>query len=240
MTFLQLCQAFVREAGIDRSGQSMPVTVAGQVGDLGSAVDWIRQAYIEIQRSKPNWAFLRGYFQLETVNGQQKYLASECTDGGQPITRHSAWWLQDIDNPPKSYLKSAGKGAEYWLTYQPRSYFVQLYNIGNNSIQTSLPATISIDFDRKLMLGLTPNDVYVVSGEYQKSAQVLADDDDVPEMPEDFHYLIVYEALRKYGGFDVAPEVLMRAETEGAALRSSLVNDQLPIPGDWFSGRPLA
>ncbi len=243
MTFLELCQAYVREAGIDRSGTPRPVSVQNQVGELASAVDWVRQAYIEIQRSKSNWAFLRGYFTLDTVDGQQKYAASDCKDvsTGQDVDRFAAWWLDDIENPPKCYLKSTGRGGEYWMTYIERRYFNQLYAIGNNAIAKSMPAHIAIDFDRKLMLGLTPNDVYVVSGEYQKSAQVLTEDDDIPEMPEDFHYLIVYEALRKYGGSDMAPEVLMRVETEGAALRSSLVSDQLPNPGDYaFSGRPLA
>ena len=241
MTFLELCQAFVWEANIDRSGTARPVSVENQVGDLESAVRWIRQAYIELQRSKTNWAFLRGEFALETVDGQRKYAYGDCTDGGNPITRHAAWWLSDINNPPKCYLKSTGRGGEYFLTYQPRVYFNQLFNIGNNALAKSMPSNIAIDVDRGLLLGMTPNGVYVVTGEYQKSAQVLTANNDVPEMPADFHYLIVYEALRKYAADDLAPEVLTRAETEGAALRNALNRDQLPNPGDMdFAGRPLA
>jgi hypothetical protein len=242
MTFLELCQAYVREADIDRTALR-PVSVVGQIGDLGMAVHWIRQAYIEIQNSKKNWAWMRGYFELATVAGQRRYAPSDCIDlkTSQPISRFKEWWLDDVENPPRCYPQASGKGGEYWLTYAPRNFFVQLYDIGNNATSQSMPAHISVDFDRSLLVGLTPNAPYVISGEFQRSAQVLTNDGDIPEMPQDYHYLIVYEALRKYGGSDIAPEVMARAETEGQALRSALINDQIPVPGDvMFAGRPLA
>lgn len=65
-------------------------------------------------------------------------------------------------------------------------------------------------------------------------------DADIPEMPADFHMAIVYRALVKYGFDSVSPEILSRAEFDGARLWESLVNNQSYIRYSWTTNGPLA
>ena len=87
---------------------------------------------------------------------------------------------------------------------------------------------MTIDPQRNLILGPKPDAAYTITGEYQMSAQVLAADGDTPEMPSDYHQLIVYSAMKKYGGFHSAPEVSARGITEGNALMRQLESNQRP------------
>jgi hypothetical protein len=96
---------------------------------------------------------------------------------------------------------------------------------------------IPIDPTNQLVLGPVPNEEYTITGEYQKSPQILAQNDDEPEMPEEFHMLIVYEALLTYGFSQAAGDVLNLASSRGGALRSALLGNQLPA---FRKGRSLA
>jgi len=234
MTFLELVRAYVREAGVERVRTDIPVSVADQQGELANAVHWVRQAWIELQASREDWQFMRGKFTLETVQGQRVYEFSDCedVDTGNAIDRFSDWYFVDRHDPPRCFLQSTGKGGEFWLTAIPYDRFNQIHAL--NVEPEGMPIHISEDPQRRLLLGQTPNDVYVVTGQYRRGPQILQADGDTPDMPEQFHYLIVYDALRKYGGSDAAGEVLLRCDTEGGSLRRSLYANQLP---GWRGGR---
>ena len=73
----------------------------------------------------------------------------------------------------------------------------------------------------------TSEATFTVSGEYFKGPQILAADTDVPEMPSDFHDLIVYYAIEKYGYLEAATEVLARAEKYSRTYMRQLENHQL-------------
>jgi hypothetical protein len=99
---------------------------------------------------------------------------------------------------------------------------------GSRRLVTARPLDITIGPDKSLYLGFTPNDVYVVSAEYYRKAQRLVEDTNIPLMPEDYHMLIVYEAMIKYGYFNVAQEQVAAAERERKRLKHRLECDQLP------------
>jgi hypothetical protein len=69
------------------------------------------------------------------------------------------------------------------------------------------------------------------------SGQVLALATDTPEMPSDYHMLIVYRAMIDYGYLEVAPEVLNRAEKKAMQLTRQLENNRMPR---WRKRGPLA
>jgi hypothetical protein len=60
------------------------------------------------------------------------------------------------------------------------------------------------------------------------SAKVFAADGDTAEFPEDFDQLIVFQAMKKYGLFHAATEVLERGQRDGMKLMRQLESDQLP------------
>lgn len=235
-TYLELCQKAALECGVDNTG-AVPTAVTSQRGNLLRVVEWVKDSWIELQNLEDTWRFMRSRFTVDTVDGTASYAYTDCTDSrlSADISRFSAWRLNDPRNPPKCYLTSGGVGAQYFLQFLEWDTFNALYRIG--TVTEAGPVHITIDPQNNLVLGPTPNDVYTVTGDYQMSAQILAADDDEPDMPTQFHNLLVFMTMRKYGGFYAAQEVLMRATNEGGTLMDSLRRNQLP---QWRAGRPLA
>jgi len=221
---LQLVQRFRQETGYSNTG---PSTVTGQLGDHARAVNWIDDAYRELQ-NRDTWRWLQERFTLNTVNGTDTYNAAEAIseDTGLAIARFKQWFVTDNYNRPRAYLQSSGSGSSYWLTYIAWDQFQAIYKIRNNT--DSSPTHITIDPQQNIVLGPTPNDIYVISSEYQKSAQSLDADSDIPEMPVDYHMIIVYAAMIDGGYFDAAEEVIARANIKYRKLLRQLEGNQMP------------
>ena len=58
----------------------------------------------------------------------------------------------------------------------------------------------------------------------------MAADADTPDMPSEFHLLLVWRALQEVAKFDAAPEVLARAEKNHAGMVHRLLLDQARLP----------
>jgi len=226
-TYLELCQDLRRETGIAGTG---PTSVANQIAQLDRLVHWVRNAWTEIQNRHAQWRWMRSGFTLTTVSSQSAYAPSEAVDDltAEAIARFSRWWIDDCMAPPTFYLQSAGQGGEGYLSFIDWPIFRHIYDRGTQA--PGQPAHITIDPQNRLVLGPTPNDVYIIRGEYQRSAQTLTDDSDVPECPAQFHQLIVMRALEKYGLFASAQEVVSRAQADGDRLMRQLEANQLPLP----------
>lgn len=226
--FLQLCKDTCRECGV-AGGEDAISAVANQDGELGRLVGWVKQSWTEIQREhRSNWRWMRVGFTVNTVADDDTYAYTDCTDvlASTPIARFARWRFNDRNDPPKIYLTSSGVGTQTWLTVADWDDFKGIYRIGTQN--SGYPAFIAVDPQNNLVLGPKPNGIYTVTGDFIRSAQVLAADADIPEMPSDFHDLIVYRAMQKYGFFESAPEVLARGREQEGLLMGQLRQDQLP------------
>lgn len=223
MTLLELVQSAHYEA---KQPGSPPSTTAGQTGRAADFVRWVIEAYNDIQREKDGrWKWLRGSFYVDTVADTASYAYGDCTDvdAAAAISRFRAWDLDERE-PPLIYLSSDGASTERELVIQDWPRFRYLYVRATHD--SAYPGDVSVDAADNLYLGPTPDDVYRVTGNYWKSNQTLADDADTPEMPSDYHMLIPYRALLKYGYNAVAQEVLARIQVEGADLYEALKLNQ--------------
>ena len=228
MNYLAICQRAALECGVTNSSD-VPSSVSGQTGNLLRIVNWAADAYTELQTSQKNWKWLRRKFTFNTVADTSEYAYGSITDVAASgfITRLERWLLNDPRNPPKCYLASGSKAAEYFLGWLEWDDFQALYEHGTWGSQP--PVHISVAPDKQIHLGPPPSAAFTVSGNYQRSPQVLSGGADVPEMPPEFHMVIVYDTMYKYGNFESALEIINRQKTEGAALRSQLRADQLPM-----------
>lgn len=236
MNFLAICQRLRQECDVAGTG---PSAVTGQTGELKRVVDWAASAWDEIQGKYPNWRWMRSRWSVNTVAGTDTYAATACTDTrlSASLARFKRWWPFDENGRSnvKIYLQSSGVGTERWISFLPWPNFLAIYRIGTQN--NGVPAHFTIDPQNNLVLGPKPDGIYVVSGEYQMSKQSLAADGDTPEMPADYHMLVVYEGMKKYAGFEAAPEVYQRGAREGGVLWRQLELDQKPPP---TLGEPLA
>jgi len=220
---LSLVQSLHYEATLPGSP---PAATAGQSGRAADLVRWAIEAYHDIQRDKDGkWKWLRREWQIDTVADDPSYTYDEFTDvlASAAIDRFRAWDLQR-EEPPLIYLVSDGIETQSELVIADWREFRRLYGVGTHT--AAAPWCVAADHNDELHFGPKPNGVYRVNGHYWRSNQTLADDDDVPEMPADYHMLIVYRALVKYAYNVISQEKLARARAEGEALYDALCLNQ--------------
>lgn len=239
MNFLQLAQRVRQESDMTASSASSPTTVVSQTGKLLAIVNWTAEAYNEIQRESTDWRWLRSRFTLSITSGDDTYAYTDATDevASSAITRFQRWIPLDEygDSNLSFYLAATGVSAEQYLTYLDWASFRARYKFGTQT--NAKPVYFTISPANELMFGPKPDATYTVRGEYQKSSQALALDADTPEMPADYHMLVVWHALKAYASFAAAPEVWTRADEAARPLKTSLHRSQLPA---FHFGGPLA
>lgn len=240
--FLQLCKEVCSEAGL-AGGEAAISTTINQTGQVGRIVKYVRQAWVEIQGIHQNinlyWLWMRSSFEILTVAGQSKYAyndaAVEDTITETNITRFRNWMIQDHCDRPKLYRANSSVGTQTWLSFIDWADFQSLYRIGEE--RRGQPMHISVNPQNKLVLGPTPDAVYVVTGDYMKGVQRLLQDTDTPDLPRDFEDIIIFKALIKYGLQKNAAEMITMGEDSYATYLGMLEGDQLAeIP----IGCPLA
>lgn len=220
MTFLELVQRLSSEVGNAGSG---PSAVTGQTGMNLRLVNWVASAWLDIQRMKNGWKFMRGSFTLDTVADDGAYLYTDCIDTVTTvaITSFRKWHIDTF----KIYLQSAGVGAETDLGYIGYDLWYQVYNTGTQT--SGQPCSFAIDNANGLRLAPKPSAVYVVSGEYQQAATTLAADGDTPACPAEYHDAIVYLAMKKYARYAGAPEIYEDVKSEYKRIIFEMSQTQL-------------
>lgn len=239
MNYLQLCQKVARESGTI-SGTA-PSAVTNQTGRLLKIVNYVNDAWLAIQNHRNAWQWMRAEFSDKvTIAGTARYTAT-----GWDLTRFRAWV---IDNPATGYQplslykQSEGVSSEGPINFISWQLWRGRYGRGSpatDSTYRNQPSEYSVSPALELCLGPIPDAVYVVRGEYRKSAQTLSANDDTPEMPADFHDLIVQYALELLAGHDEAPAAFANSKAAKSVIYANLEREQLP-PIDAWAGGPLA
>lgn len=230
MNYLQLAQRLAVECGVTGT---IP-TVVGQTGMYAKLINWVNDAWLEIQGMHDNWNWMREPFAFNTVASTGNYDPNSTTNTvtSQLMTDLRYWWPDTF----RCQKVSIGVQDEQWLVEWEYQVFRNTYRF--NVQVNGRPVVFAImPNDKKVMLGQIPDDVYQISGEYQVLPTSLAADTDVPAIPTHLHLAIVYKAMQFYGLYEAAPEVLSKGTTEFSRLMNQLEREQLP--GLWL-GNPLA
>ena len=234
-TFLQLVNLARSEAGV--AGGDLATLQTGLSLESTRFKNWVANAWNDIQTKHTDWQFLRFAGEFDTVANQAGYTPAQAkvtttgTPAGTPI----------LGNWKKDSFRVSTSGNNYddemLLNFIPWWQYRNLYQYGNMRSQRSRPVAYSIDPQKNLYFGIVPNGAYTIGFEYYRTPIALSADADTPAMPDRFHNLIAYKALRAYGIFMSAPEVIIRADEKISQLEPQLEIDQLlPIE----SGPPLA
>ena len=235
MNLLQLVNLARQEAGVAGGDLS---TVQGTLSAESSRFkNWVINEWVRIQSEHPDWQFLRFSGEFNTVANQANYTpqqAKATNDGTASGTAILGNWKRDSFR-----VSTAGQNYndEMLLGFMPWWQYRNLYQYGNMRDARSRPVVFSIDPQKNLYFGIIPNAAYTVGYEYYRTPVTLSADTDTPAMPDRFHELIAYRALRAYGIFMAAPEVIGRADDAISRINPQLATDQLL---DITSGPPLA
>lgn len=220
-TFLQLCIDVSRESGaVGRA----PSAVTGQTGRQEKVVSWTREAWRNLQLSQPNWAWMRKTFTGSLNVGVGSY--SAITFG---ITERFGGWISDQPNyrPMSLYNPSIGIKDEANITEISFEQWRRSYDIGEQTLQK--PTRYCIAPDRTLRFGAIPDATYIVRGEYRAAPQELMANNDVPELPEEFHMIIVWAAIMLMAKHDESVTGLQAAVDTYKPMLYQLQESQLPM-----------
>lgn len=231
MNYLQLVQRLRQECGISGTG---PSAVTGQTGMSALLVSWIDAAWVEIQGLHNNWNWMRQPFAFETAANVGDYLPATTTNTltNELMTDLRFWHKETF----RAQRTSIGIQDEQWLVEWEYQVFRDTYRF--NLQVPGRPVVFAEKPNGKaIMLGSIPDQVYSITGEYQVRASNLVDADDVPDMPDEYHLMIVYKAMQSYALYEAAPEVLNRGQVEYQKLLTQIEREQIP---DVYLGRPLA
>lgn len=221
MTFLELCQMTRQEMGISGSG---PASVAGQVGIEKRIVDWVRDAWLEIQGMHRDWRFLAGEFEFPTITDTNTY-----TPASIGLTNGVAYWAMDTIS---CRVNTADEGLLEEMDY---TLYRRTLALGTQPKQR--PQKVARTPANALLLWPTPpDDSYTIRGEYYRKPQTLAANADEPIMPSEYHRAIVYLAMQYYGRNESAVEVLVDGKDKIRPIMSRMEIELLP---DLQMGGPL-
>ena len=226
-TFLQLCQIAAEETGVSTTG---PSDTTSQTGRLKQIVHWVNRAWMDVQTKRNDWRWMVGNFTVNTTAGVRKYAYTDCTDTATSaaIAAFRDWRRHSL----KIYLTSSGQGTETQLPFMDYRLWHATWNVGTPGVSTTrlYPRSYTTDHDLGILLGGYPNDVYTISGQFMKQATELSGDSDTPELPAEYHSIIVYRAMMKYGSYMAASEVYSRGEAEYKRMLRELIRTQTLPP----------
>ncbi|WP_404466263.1 hypothetical protein LG331_08235 [Vreelandella aquamarina] len=215
MTFLELCQRLRQEVGAAGSG---PAAVSGQNGEAQRLVNWIRQAWLEIQSQRADWAFAWATGEIEMEDGYREYALPNNFASFIPETIY----LEDrrlrlITYPEfRRHFRKAKQEVPRYITVKP-------------SGAASLDSSVEIDAN--------PGETQFLTFEYFRLPQSLSLNTDVPRLPDHYHMAIVYRAMIQYGMYENAPEVVQQGQLNLERVMTDVARTQLPA---MELGGPLA
>lgn len=215
MNFLALCQRVFIEGGI--SGQISGVQ--NQTGEALRVVTWVNSAYREILNSDQfSFGFIRREFQFQLTPGKGVYTK---TDMGLPL-------LGQWDTRTMRVSENQDRSDETFVYNMRWPEFRDYWRFSTRNITTGRPLNCSVDQDTNLELGPLPETPYWLNFQYIEVPPDLLDDTDIPVIPERWQMVIVWRALRHYGMFEAAPEVVMRADSAYNEIMLRMTLDQTP------------
>lgn len=221
MTFLELVNRTRQECGVSRNDL---LTLNAVTGESLRIKNWVIQAWKEIQQKGRNLDWMTRDFSFQTIAAQQAYTATDAVPTGIALTSFKRW----KQNTFRIYLTATGASDETHLTEMAYEDFRNYYIFGSMRTTQGRPSRVAIRAqDKALLLGMVPDAVYTVVGQYFIQPVALSADADEPAWIHD-DMAIVYKAMEFYGYYEAAPEVLSRGKAEFKTLMGGILNEELP------------
>lgn len=213
MNFLQICRDVRLKTGLQGTGPSTVVSASGIEELLVGAV---KDAYDNIQNFREEWRWLLGREDVTLPDSSTERNLSQALG---PSYRFKKWYKS------RFYAKKTGEDSYYpvyWMDWEDFIY----YNINITDAQDLRYFSIRPE-DKAIVYPLL-NGEHTLKVEYQKSNQVLSADTDVPELPLDFHRLIVYAAVEIMSAQVGNPGIYDQYSQDQIRLTNALMRQELP------------
>ena len=168
---------------------------------------------------------MRSSASFTTVAAQSSYpLGTGTGTVGVSVATFGMWDRDTFRN----YVTSVGTNSEVFMDFIHYDTWRDSYMYGAMRNTTTRPLQMSISPAKAIVLGPPPTAGYTITGDYFTAPLEMTLDADTPSLPAQYHMAIVYRAMMSYGGYESAPEVYQRGETEFSKLMRRMTADRLP------------
>jgi hypothetical protein len=198
--------------------------VIGQTGLYENIINWVNQAWVEIQGLHDNWMFMRANDSFPCVTATRDYTLD-------PVPKRVE---------PHSVIATDSSGDSHevelvdWSTFQDAYRTYKVEDDQAPRVCTITPA------GQMRFLDYTDPD-YTISYEFGAKPVPFAAGTDQPTLPEEFDDVIVFKALIDYGLFYNAQEAMQHGQMRYTDLIGRLRENQLIRPhvrlGGFVRGR---
>jgi hypothetical protein len=222
-TFLKLCQHVQRYARIGKEAPgTAPVTVTGQTGVNAEIVGWVQDAWEDIQHDQDDWAFRESSGDVPVLANVRDVVVENT------LTDYESLRMDTADGCRKFIVlvMPDGVSTQYVYYYRWEDWRGGVYD---RSKATGTPGMFTVMPSGELRLWPTPDQNYTLRLAYQRVAQVLSADGDVPSMPDRYHTAIVWKALMYHADTrDKTQEEYQKWERRRRQAMRRIYRDQLP------------
>lgn len=229
MTYLELFQRAVLES---RVGIPTPSAVTGNTGIAAAIARWTAQAAADIDNENPRgwrWMRTRGFTATLTV-GDMDYSVT-----GSPAPALGLTTFAEFD-PRSLYTQKSDGTQKKALTLIDHDKWMERYRF--NDFNDGQPAIATMADADTLLVNAKPDIAYQLKGDFWKKPSALAINADLPNMPERWHMLIVWEAVKMAAQDRENATLYNKAEERANRLRDQMMPGELEIPAT-YGGVPL-
>lgn len=231
MTYLELVQEAIKESG---ASTEVPSTLVGTTGLTDKFKRWVKQAWKKIQLERPDWYF-RGEEQvIQNITSAALNEGVRVPTSLMPSTAVPSWNFvlrYDI----YIHLQNDATDVPTLLRYIPWNNWYEGYGRSDAQLEyneseseTSRPQRFTISPTGEMWINPIPDDTYEIQLFGPKKLQELSVDADEPFLPENYHEMIVWRAVREYGMYHQDVAVAERARANYIPYKKGLDEEYLP------------
>lgn len=203
MNFLELAQRTRQEIGASGVG---PANVAGQSGYSAKIIDWVQDAYHEVQTSPALQNCLWQQAAAAVVAGITAYAVAVTPE----FVRMRVAYI--LHGSTKMRLDEMS-----WRAYRDLP-----------STSQGMPLSYAVSPDNILWLWPTPAAACTLDFEYECAPFVLSGNVDVPVIPKQYHMAIVWRAVMYSAAHDENQALLQVAQANYKAIMNKVAMHELP------------
>jgi hypothetical protein len=212
MNFLSLCQRLLVECAATNVTLS---TAQSPVGEAVRFVNWINQAWTELQTMHDDWEWMRS---SNLLGGGVSFVpvagVANTPLGTGPGTLNldpslfgGKWVIDSFRN----YVTTVGPQSEIFMPHIGFDWWRDSYMYGANRFVQTRPAVFAVGSDKSICVGPASNGLYTVTGDYFAAPTSMSADTDLPiGLPNQYHMILVYQGMIYYGTYEAAPEIATR------------------------------
>lgn len=174
----------------------------------------VRASWVDLQNLREDWKFMWHELEFTTVAGTHEYTESSIL-AGQGITTYSiSKWKKD------EFLKDGALMTEVdWIWYQV-----------NKDDFESKESTyfVNKEYPAQSLIIPSPDGGATIRTAFYRTPQILQSNTDIPILPEEFHYLLVWNALEDVAAYLGNSAIYERHSYKADILKNKLMRSQIP------------